>query len=266
MSMFPSTFQAVILGSGTIVPSLARSACSVLVKIDNTRIVLDTGPGTMHRLLEAQTTIFEVSHIFYSHFHPDHIGELVTFLFATKYPDTQRRTLPLTLVGGPGFGRLWQGLQGVFGDWMNLDGNLLTRHEITDPNTGWLDFGHFSVRACAAAHRPESLAYRIELSDGRSLVYSGDTDYSEDLIALAKGSDLLLCECSMPDDMKMPGHLTPSLAGRMANAAGVKKLVLTHLYPPCDQVDLIDQCRRTYGGPVEKAKDLMTLDISQDSV
>jgi ribonuclease BN (tRNA processing enzyme) len=261
MNANPMTFKAVILGSGTIVPSLRRSACSVLVEIDQTRIVLDTGPGTMHRLLAAHTTIFDVSHIFYSHFHPDHIGELVTFLFATKYPHAEKRTQPLTLVGGPGFQQLWHGLQTAYGDWINLDGNLLKRREIEDPAGGSLRFDHFSVRTCATAHRPESVAYRIDLADGRSVVYSGDTDYCEDLIGLSEGTDLLVCECAMPDEMKMPGHLTPSLAGRMATAAGAKKLVLTHLYPECDRVDLIAQCRRTYGGPLEKAHDLMAITI-----
>jgi ribonuclease BN (tRNA processing enzyme) len=254
-------FSVVILGSGTIVPSLARSACSVLVRIADSRIVLDTGPGTMHQLLSAETTIFEVSHILYSHFHPDHIGELVTFLFATKYPDPSRRTLPLTLVGGTGFSRLWEGLRAVYGNWMELGASLLTRHELADPEKEVLAFDNFALHACKAAHRPESLAYRIALADGRSMVYSGDTDDCEDLVALARGTDLFVCECSMPDEMKMPGHLTPSLAGRIAAAAGAKKLVLTHLYPPCETVDLIAQCRRTYGGPVEIARDLMTIDI-----
>jgi ribonuclease BN (tRNA processing enzyme) len=261
MNTRPMTFKAVILGSGTIVPSLQRSACSVLVEIDQTRIVLDTGPGTMRRLLEAHTTIFDVSHIFYSHFHPDHIGELVTFLFATKYPDAKRRTQPLTLVGGPGFQRLWQALQTAYGDWMNLDGNLLKRREIADPAKGWLRFDNFSVRTCATVHRPESLAYRIELADGRSVVYSGDTDDCEDLVRLSMGTDLLVCECALPDEKKAPGHLTPSLAGRIATAAAVKKLVLTHFYPECDRVDLIGQCRRTYSGPLEKAEDLMAIAI-----
>ncbi|MBW1758819.1 MAG: ribonuclease Z, partial [Deltaproteobacteria bacterium] len=70
-----------ILGSGTCVPSLERSSCSVLVEIGNSKILFDSGPGTMRRLLEAGTTIFDVSVICYSHFHPDHTSELVPFLF-----------------------------------------------------------------------------------------------------------------------------------------------------------------------------------------
>jgi ribonuclease BN (tRNA processing enzyme) len=59
--------------------------------------------------------------------------------------------------------------------------------------------------------------------------------------------------------MKIPGHLTPSLAGQIATRAGVKKLVLTHLYPECDAVDVSAQCRKTYQGPLVVAEDLLEI-------
>ncbi len=62
--------------------------------------------------------------------------------------------------------------------------------------------------------------------------------------------------------MKVPGHLTPSLAGRIATQAGVKKLVLTHFYPECEQVDIAKQCRKTYQGPLELAEDLKEISAS----
>ena len=65
----------------------------------------------------------------------------------------------------------------------------------------------------------------------------------------------------MPDELKIPGHLTPSLAGDMATRAQVKKLVLTHLYPECDRVDLRAQCRKTYQGPLLIAEDLMRIEV-----
>jgi ribonuclease BN (tRNA processing enzyme) len=65
----------------------------------------------------------------------------------------------------------------------------------------------------------------------------------------------------MPDALKVPGHLTPSLAGDLAGRAHVKKLVLTHLYPECDQIDIAAQCRRTYPGPLVIAEDLMRIKV-----
>ena len=83
-----------VLGSGSCVPSLNRSSCSVLIQIDATLLLFDSGAGTMRRLLEAGVTIDKISYLFYSHLHPDHSGELVPFLFATKYLESYRRRLP----------------------------------------------------------------------------------------------------------------------------------------------------------------------------
>ena len=101
-----------VLGSGTCVPSLERSSCSVLVETGGRKWLIDSGAGTLRRMLEAGTTIFELSHLLYSHLHPDHTADLVPLLFATKYPDGISRTKPLTIVAGRGFadffGRLKQ--------------------------------------------------------------------------------------------------------------------------------------------------------------
>ena len=253
------SFQAVILGSGTIVPSIVRSACSVLLKMDSTRLVLDTGPGTMRRLLQVDTNIFDVSHICYSHFHPDHVAELVPFLFGTKYPDAFFQKHPLTLFGGKGFIKFYNGLKAVYGDWMTPEKKWLQLVELSENMHVGHQFDNFKLHVAVMNHRPESLAYRIQLSDGRNVVYSGDTDYCENLIELSKQTDLLICECSTPEDMKISGHLTPKLAGTIANKAQVKRLILTHLYPQCDHVDLIAQASQTYKGPIIVAEDLMTI-------
>ena len=255
------SFQAVILGSGTIVPSLERSACSVLLKIGSTRLVLDSGPGTIRRLLEADTTVFDVSHICYSHFHPDHVAELIPFLFATKYPDAGLQKHALTLIGGMGFKRFYNGLETIFGDWMTPESSWLQLIELSgDLQTGHA-FDHFKLQVASMYHRPESLAYRIELWDGRSVVYSGDSDYCENLITLARQTDLLICECSMPEGMKIAGHLTPKLAATIAQKAQAKRLILTHLYPQCERVDLVAQASQAYKDPIIVAKDLMTIEI-----
>ncbi len=86
--------------------------------------------------------------------------------------------------------------------------------------------------------------------------------YASLFVALAREADLLICEAARPDEDPVRGHLTPSLAGRMATEAGVRQLMLTHFYPDCENVDLVAQCRRTYAGPVRLARDLMTLEVT----
>lgn len=256
-----SAITVTILGSGTCVPSLKRSSCSVLMEVGPSKLLFDSGPGTIRRLLEADTTIFEISHIFYSHFHLDHSGEFVPILFSTKYPDSQQRTAPLTVTAGSGFKHFYAKLKEVYGHWMELAPGLLIINELDNRKRDSHQFQNFTLESTPVVHNEESIAYRITGSDGKSVVYSGDTDFSENLIDLAMDANLLICECATPDEFKINGHLTPSLAGEIAARAKVNQLVLTHFYPHCDRTDIKEQCRKTYDGPLILAEDLMQITI-----
>jgi ribonuclease BN (tRNA processing enzyme) len=231
------------------------------MQVAGAQLVFDAGPGTMRRLLEAGTDIYRIDYLFLSHFHPDHAAELVPLLFANKYPDSERRRRRLTLVGGPGFKRFLAGLRSVYGHWIELAHDKVAVSEVDVAGPWVLEGDGFRVSAAPVAHNPESVAYRIASSSGASVVYSGDTDASQDLVRLAQGAGLLICESAVPDEQRVSGHLTPALAGQMAAAAGVARLMLTHFYPACDGADLAAQCRRTYSGPLLLAEDLMTITV-----
>jgi ribonuclease BN (tRNA processing enzyme) len=248
-----------ILGSGTCVPSLTRSSCSLLWQSAASKVLFDSGVGTIHRLLQAGVTIFELTHICYSHFHPDHTGELVPLLFATKYPDGGRRRFPLTICAGNGFKKFFRGLSRVYGRWIELPPAQLSVFELNGTGRDHLSFADFTLGTLPVAHNPESVAYRLTDLAGRSLVYSGDSDYCDNLVEIARNADVLVCEAALPDDLKVAGHLTPSGAGAVAARAGVGQLVLTHFYPECEQVDIERQCRKTWDGPLTLARDLMTM-------
>jgi ribonuclease BN (tRNA processing enzyme) len=224
-------------------------------------LVFDSGAGTMRRLLEAGVEIYDVSFLFYSHFHPDHTGELASFLFSNKYPDGNRRKIPLTLAAGKGFTGFFENLKLVYGHWIELDSGILNIVEFDSANRDERRFDDFKVETLPVEHNPESIAYRITGSGGASVVYSGDTDFSDNLVTLSKNADTLICESALPDALKVKGHLTPSQAGEIASRANVRKLVLTHFYPECDQVDVKKECRKTYSGPLVLAEDLMEIEI-----
>jgi len=248
-----------IIGSGTCVPSLKRSACSVLIEVNSQKVLVDCGPGTMRRLLEAGISIFELTHLCFSHFHPDHTSELVPLLFATKYPDSNQRQKPLTLVAGQGVKAFYEGLRAVYGQWIELAPGLLRIQELATTNPVTLAMEGFTLQSIPVEHNPESIAFRINGPEGKAVVYSGDTDFSDNLVRLASGADLLICESAFPDAAKVPGHLSPSAAGEIAQRANMGQLVLTHFYPECDQADLISECRKTYAGPLVLAEDLLQL-------
>lgn len=256
-----SNMTVTILGSGTCVPSLERSSCAVLVEIGRSKVLVDSGAGTMRRLLESGVTIFDLSHIFYSHFHPDHSAELVPLLFATKYPENRRRQTPLTICAGSGFVKFFSRLKKVYGHWIEPYAGMLSILELDTGGPDAVRFGDFKVKSLPVNHNPESLAYRILDGGGRSVVYTGDSDVCDNLVAIARDADLFICEASLPDALKVDGHLTPSLAGRVATQANVGRLVLTHFYPECDQADVAKECRKTYSGPLVLARDLMNLKL-----
>lgn len=250
-----------ILGSGTCVPSLTRSSCSVLMRTGDSILLFDSGAGTMRRLQEAGVEIYDVSFLFFSHFHPDHTGELASFLFSNKYPDGRRRKIPLTLAAGKGFMKFFENLKRVYGPWIELASELLIIVEFSITHGDEQRYDNFKVETFPVEHNPESIAYRITSPDGASVVYSGDTDFSDNLVTLSKNADVLICESALPDELKAKGHLTPSQAGEIASRANVRKLVLTHFYPECDQVDVEKECRKTYSGPLILAEDLMEIEI-----
>jgi ribonuclease BN (tRNA processing enzyme) len=93
------------------------------------------------------------------------------------------------------------------------------------------------------------------------MVYSGDTGESAALADFSRATDLLLLECSFPEDLAVEGHLTPSSAGRIASAAAPGRLVLTHFYPACEGRDLLAELRSTYHGEAVLAEDGMRIRI-----
>ncbi len=123
--------------------------------------------------------------------------------------------------------------------------------------------GGFSIDTLPMDHIESSIGYRVTAPDGACAVYTGDTDYSENVIDLARNADLMVCEAAMPDSGKVEIHLTPSLAGEMAARAGVKKLVLTHFYPEAERADIESECRKSYEGPLVLARDLMVIEVAK---
>jgi ribonuclease BN (tRNA processing enzyme) len=250
-----------VLGSGTCVPSLERGSCSVLVETGGRKWLIDSGAGTLRRLLEAGTTITELSYLLYSHLHPDHTSDLVPLLFATKYPDGVTRREALTIVAGQGFVDFFRRLKSAYGNWIELGDDMLRIIEMNATASDHVQLSGVDIHTAPVEHSPQSIAFRFTGPGGRSLIYSGDTDMSESLVELARGADLLICESAFPEGQKVRGHLTPAMAGDIAARAGVRRLMLTHFYPACDQADIEGECRRTYSGPLVLARDLMRITL-----
>ena len=249
--------ELIVIGSGTGIPSLKRGAPGLIVISDSTRLLIDSGSGTLGRMLEVGVTYRDPDLLLYTHIHPDHVSDLVSIIFASKYAD-QPREKELLCIGGPGFKSYFEKLKNLYGPWIEPQSYPLTIKEI--PRKG-IVYRHLKILSKSMAHISESVGYRIEFKDGKSMAISGDTDYCQNIIELAFEVDILVLECSFPDGKKVEGHLTPSLAGRIALESNCKKLLLTHLYPVCDQFDVVNQCRQVYQGEIILGEDLMKIKI-----
>lgn len=249
--------ETTVIGSGTGVPSLRRSSPCVAVRLGESLAVLDTGPGSLRKMLKADIPFTEITAVHYTHTHVDHVNDLPALLFASKY-DEYPRTAPLLVTGPPGFEDFYKRLVNLYGDQILSDRYELT---ITEIDSGELDLTDYRLIARPMKHMIPCTGYRIEDGKGSSVVYTGDTDYCESVLELAKGADILITESALPPEHELGGHLKPDVAGRIASEAGVDTLVIAHLYPICDRYDTEKEVRKTYSGRLIIAEDLLRLEI-----
>lgn len=249
------------LGTGTISLTPGRACAGYLVEAGPVRLLLDAGSGVAHRLAELRIDWMAISHLALTHFHTDHIGDLPTLLFAMKYGRLPGRDTPLTLLGPVGTAVLVDRLAEAHGSWMRELGFPLTVQEL-DPESTTVLAENVVLRSTKVPHTPESVAYSVERG-GCRLVYTGDTGYDPALGAWAAGCDLLLCECSLPATMAIPVHLTPEQCALVAEQARPGRLVLTHLYPPVEVLDLPGIIATRWTGPVSVATDGWTIEIEE---
>lgn len=247
-----------ILGSGTGVPRADRCAPGLVVQAGETQVLMDSGSGSAYQLARAGLQYHEFDYLFYSHYsHPDHVNDLAELIFANNYFDP-RRTRTLNVYGPQGMKDFYQRLIALFPILGAVDFPVI----IQEVEHDCIELGELTIKTKPLSHQQSAcVGYRLE-REGQSIIYSGDTDYCESLIELAQGADLLVAECSFPNEHKVAGHLTSVEVGSIARQAGVKKVVLTHLYPLSDQVDVVSQVRAVFQGEVIKAEDLMQIVVA----
>lgn len=249
------------VGTGTIALSPDRVCAGHLVEAGAVRLLLDCGSGVAHRLAEHGIAWRDITHVAFTHFHLDHVSDFPTLVFAWKYGSLPGRTAPLTVVGPEGTNALLGRLADAHGDWLRAPGFELRVIEVAPGAT--LDLGDGVVLATTKVpHTPESVAFSIARG-GRRLVYTGDTGYDPMFAEWARGSDVLLCECSLPPDMAIVEHLTPAQCGALAAAALPGHLVLTHFYPPVERTDVRAAVAAHYAGPISLAHDGAEFEIEE---
>jgi ribonuclease BN (tRNA processing enzyme) len=252
--------RLIFLGTGDALnPERAQTSLALPLSGDETMLI-DACSGTqvLGRLAEARIPLESVRHLFVSHRHFDHVGGVAPLLIAlTAVPEASltihavsetlralRDLLELTIPGVEG--------------WL---GKRLGWHELVFGET--TEVGEAEITPFLMDHGLECTGFRVVQPDSVA-VFAVDTRPSQAVIEWARGADLLVHDTFGPESTSERahtlGHSTAAEAGEAARAAGVQRLILTHLRPSrfVDPEALVAEAETAFGGPVDAAQDLAT--------
>jgi len=247
--------QLITLGTGTCVPSLKRSASSNFLKIKKTNILVDCGSGTLKQLEKAKLSYKDVDIVFFTHFHTDHISDVNALIHALNWTPDYDRKRDLLLVGPFGFKKFYKNYLQLVSGKPRPNTYKIRIKEIKKK----LKFQGFIVESANTVHAEPSIAYKF-IEGKKSIVISGDCDFDRELIELSKNVDVLVLECSFPNNRKIEGHLVSKECGLIAKEANVRKLVLTHFYPVSTAKERLNETKKVFKKTI-LAKDLMKIKI-----
>ena len=246
------SLKVTMLGTGVGIPQPGRSQAAVLVESEQP-LLLDCGAGTILRLDQVGASQEALDTVVLTHLHLDHVSDLLALANARFLAD-----LPgLQLFGPEGTKEYVRAAKGLYPNLAKMD---VAVRELRPMDS--ISLKGFDIFAEEARHSVTALAYRLE-ADDRVVVYSGDTEPSPRVAALAKGADLLVHECSFPEPFDVTNHSTPKKLGSMIKNHGIKRVVLTHIYPQasgCEDL-MAEQVIELSEVPTIVGWDMMTLTL-----
>jgi ribonuclease BN (tRNA processing enzyme) len=264
---------------------LGRSSPSTLLLIKGVPHVVDCGYGTSRQLVAAGVALSSLRYLFFTHLHSDHMIDYGPLFYNGWATGLRTR---VDAYGPPPLKEVTR----AFWDYMKFDVDtriedegrpdpqpLLVANEFTAPGVV-MQNEDVKVTSAAVIHPPiaQAYAFRFDASD-RSIVISGDTTYTPELVRLARGAEVLVHEALYPAGLDrlvarnpnaatlrkhlIDSHSTPEDVGRTAAEAQVKTVVLTHLVPG-DATDITDDMwaegvHKHFKGRVIVGKDLMEI-------
>lgn len=234
-----------LLGTGTCQVEPERRASSVLIQLDGLPILFDCGHGIVQRLLEAGMQHNELEHIVISHFHPDHVSDLVPFLHAGAWSRRNPRTADLHIYGPPGIQGLIDGFKNIFGAAsLQQPSYSIIVHEVIEErfSIGPLDFDFISLPP--AGNHGLRFAWK-----GRQYAMTGDSYFHQGEIAFLSNVDLAIIDS---------GHIEDAEIVQLAAATQAKTIVCLHLYREIDAPRLQALAEKDgYAGTIMVGRDLM---------
>jgi ribonuclease Z len=279
-----TAMRVTLLGTGTPLPRADRFGPSTLIEAGSEKLVFDCGRGCPIRLQQKGVPLKAVK-LFVTHLHSDHVSGMVDLWLTGWLFD---RTTLFVMIGPEGTKNMAMHLEGAFmpdirirmaDEKLPRDGARFDAKDIT-PGVVYEANG-VKVTAFEVDHGDKikpAYGYRIDYR-GRSVVLSGDTRFSENVIKFATGADLLIHEVAMvkPEVVQTEAvkriiahHTSPQEAARVFSTAKPRLAVYYHIGTPGafgptapEPADFIAATRETYQGPLEFGEDLMTINVGE---
>ena len=275
--------KVTLLGTGCPPPVMNRFGPSTLVEAGGQKFLFDAGRGALQRLTQIRVRWQDVHGVFLTHLHSDHVVGFPD-LWLTGWLVRPGRDVPLHVWGPRGTRRMMSHLEQayeydirirLYDDRASPDGVVLLAEDISEGVV--YEKGGVKITAFDVDHKPikPAFGYRIDHA-GRSVLLSGDTRFSENLIKFARGVDLLVHEVVAPETIRRAGapperakavidhHVTPEQAGEVFSRVKPRLAVYSHIVlPSATEQDLVPQTRTTYSGPLEVGEDLMVIEVGE---
>jgi ribonuclease Z len=275
--------KVTLLGTGCPPPVMNRFGPSILVEAGGQKFLFDAGRGALQRLAQLRIRWQDVDGVFLTHLHSDHVVGFPD-LWLTGWLTGPGRDRPLPVWGPRGTKKMMLHLEQayefdirirLYDDRAAPDGVVILAEDINEGVA--LEKGGVKITAFEVDHKPvrPAFGYRVD-HGGRSVVLSGDTRLSENLIRHAQGVDLLVHEVVAPETFPRAGarperaqrvidhHVTPEQAGEVFARTKPRLAVYSHIVlPSATEQDLIPPTRKTYSGPLEVGEDLMVIEVGE---
>lgn len=190
-----------------------------------------------------------VHSVFLTHFHPDHIADLIPLLFTRNYT-AELYEKKLTIYGPTGLVHFLRTMAAAYGEWLNdiVDQSV----EVIELKEGIFELDRLILRILSVNHAPESIGYRFESAAG-TIAFTGDTGYSLNAAKLCRDADIAVMECAA---MQRGGnHLCPEEVAEMALLSQPAQLLINHCYPEVVTTDPVVRINAIYSGKVMRAYD-----------
>jgi ribonuclease Z len=277
---YSQDLKVTLLGTGYPRPVMERFGPSIMVEAGKEKLLFDCGRGVTQRLYQLKIPFGDVTALFLTHLHSDHIVGIPD-VYLTGW--LLGRTTPLRVWGPAGTADMMSHLEQAY------QFDIHTRRDVDEklPGQGVVvvakdieqgviyQTSDLKVTAFTVDHSPvkPAFGYRVDYA-GHSVVLSGDTRYSENLIRFSQGTDVLIHEVIDTEaylagdrlfspEMKqkvITHHTTPEQAGTIFSQVKPKLAVFSHIVP-FDAPELVAHTRKTYSGPLEVGEDLMSIEI-----